>query len=142
MIESYLTPIFILALGINTLIWGRREQFKTTLLNTLMLSLLISYFTKVMYGVLFASLFMPLIYFSNGHLKNKKSHQRSTIGEKAVLYLGLLPSFGLFFLFKEKLEQGLGQLVISSSVVRTTEILMIFLLAIFLFLKAKRRRRR
>lgn len=140
MIDTYILPLIIFIIGLNTIVFGKRSPLKITFLNLLLLSIIVSLKTEVMNGVLFGSIFLPLIYFGKGQLIPVRKTAHSTTQEKASVYLGLLPSFGLYFLNREKIEEQISQIHIDQSVLISSELALIFFLIILAVLSLRKRR--
>ena len=142
MIETYVIPSIVFALGIMALVQGAKKP-KTMVWVTLLVASLIVWFKKgAVEMLIYQGLFLPLLYVSELiDVKNIKS-RHSSIQEKATAYIATLPAFGFYFLFKEKIESKLQNLSPSEVFVNHFEVMVIVLtlLAIFTFLKNRGRR--
>lgn len=142
MIETYILPLIIFLIGLNTIVFGKTNPLKLTFFNLLFLSFIVAITTQIMNGLLFGSIFLPLIYFGRNQLVSAKKTSHSTTQEKASVYLGLLPGFGLYFLNRTKIETALREIHFDQSVLKSTEIILLLFLVILAFLFLRKRRLR
>ncbi len=138
MIKLYLWPTLVFLIGVYTLVAGKKNPLQSLHLSLLSLSLIIAIEKGIIFSLLFFALFIPLIFFSHKHFEKVKRPRHSTVKEKSSVYIGLLPGFGLYFLFRKDLESAMKSISISSEILRSTEVAVIIILFIFFSLSMRR----
>lgn len=139
MIKTYVLPLLIFLIGLNTIVFGKRNPLKLTFLNLLVLSFIISLNSSAINGLLFGAMFLPMIYFGRSQLVTVRKKAHSTTQEKASVYMGLLPGFGLYFLNREQIEKALREIHLDQSVLLSSEIALIFFLIMLIILSFRKR---
>ncbi len=133
MIKEYIVLTFILVLGLITLIGGEKRPMATIMINLLITSLVVWIIKGPIEMMLFVSIVLPVVFVAKKSLVFTKTKEHSTIHEKVVTYLAFLPSFGIYFLNREKIEAGFLGLVIGPEVLIMFEIILIIITALSIY---------
>lgn len=141
MIKTYLIPAIIFALGIYSLTEGRKRANTASWMALLISSGIIWFEKSAIEMLLFLGLFTPVLYVAGFKDVRKQKARHSSIQEKATAYVAVLPTFGFYFLFKDKIENHLIQINVKIELIKSFELMAFFLtlIAIYSFLRSRGR---
>jgi hypothetical protein len=133
MIKENVVLTFILILGLITLIGGEKKPMPTIMMNLLVTSIVVWLIKGPVEMMLFVSIVLPIVFVAKKSLVFTKAKEHSTIHEKVVTCLAFLPSFGIYFLNREKIEASFLGLVIGPEVLVMLEIILIIITALSIY---------
>lgn len=141
MIDQYIMPSILFLLGLYCLTAGRRWPSATVWLCLFVTSMIIFKKNSPIELLVYISIFLPVLFSANVGSRKQTKSRHSSIQEKAIAYVAVLPTFGFYFLFRVQIEQKLKGIMTDQALLKWFEVSLIActLLAVLVFMKKRLR---
>lgn len=141
MINQYIMPFIVFLLGLYCLTAGRRWPSATVWLCLFVTSVIIFKQNSSVELLVYISIFLPVLFSANIGSRKQAKSRHSSIQEKTVAYVAVLPTFGFYFLFRVQIEQKLQEINSDQALLKWFEVSLIVctLLAMMVFMKKRLR---